>query len=129
MRTLRARISGPNVARTINPEKTIGALELLALAGATIGEVREHGGMPRPAVLGAIYLFYGLLGIVATISSEAGRIAAAIGGVVTLAALVTGAAGRNLIGLLKWFTSVLPGAQTTSGPGGTGSQPGAGGPI
>jgi hypothetical protein len=110
----------------MNAKKTIGVLEMLALGGAIIGEVRNGHTMPRPATLGAIYLFYGLLGVVSEVSREAARISAAIAAVVTLSALVVGASGREILGLFDRAIQWIPGASTT-GAGGTGSQPGTGG--
>jgi hypothetical protein len=101
----------------VNTEKAIGALELLTFVGVIVGEVKDHGGMPRPVRLGAVFLFYGLLGVVASTGREAGRIAYSIGVVVTLGALVTGTAGKNLVGLLNAFSRAIgPSTQTQATP-------------
>lgn len=105
--------------RPLSAKKAIGALELLALLGAILHEVRNGHAMPRPAMFGAVFLFYGLLGVAAEIGGQAARIAFAIAGVTTLGALVTGAAGKDILSTLKTFTRYIGaagGSSTTTAP-------------
>lgn len=106
------KLDGP-----VNGKKAIGSFELLALLGVLIGEIKGGHALPRPAVLGAVFLFYGLLGAAAEMGGQAARAASAIAGVTTLGALVTGAAGKNILGLLNALVGYLPGApQPSSSP-------------
>lgn len=83
----------------MNAEKVIAAESTIALAGAAAGDLIGQGTertLPRPRQILSVFLFYGVLSVVAGFGQGPARVAAAAGGVLALTALVLGAAGRNL---------------------------------
>lgn len=90
--------------------KRIAIEQVVVLIATVHSEVHGKGHrMPLPKVILAVLVFFGFLGAVAELGADAARTAAAIGGVVTLGALVGGATGRDVVDLLKWSAGVFGG--------------------
>jgi len=72
-------------------QKRIAAFETVTLIGQVVGEVKGGRSLPRPSVVAAVFVFYGLLALAAETGGQAARIASAIAAVVGLGAIVGGA--------------------------------------
>jgi hypothetical protein len=95
-------------------QKRIAAFETVTLIGQVVGEVRGGRSLPRPSVVAAVFVFFGLLSIAAETGGQAARIASAIAAVVGLGAIVGGAAGKTIIDLLNRTTAFLPRSSSSS---------------
>lgn len=88
----------------------IAAESTVALAGAVIGDLLAQGSdrtLPRPRQIMAIFVFYGILSLVAGFGRGPARFAAAAGGVAALALLVIGGAGNTIDGFLQRVTRLI----------------------
>lgn len=94
----------------MNPRRQIG-LELLVMLAVTVyDEVKRKGRkMPLPSAIAAVAVFYSILGIVAEFRPAAGRVAAGVGGLVILASLLSGLAGKSIVDALRWATRKVGG--------------------
>lgn len=94
----------------MNASKAIAAESTVALAGAVIGDLIQQGPgrtLPRPKQIMAIFVFYGILSLVAGFGRGPARFAAAAGGVAALTLLVIGGAGATLSDFLQRITKLI----------------------
>ncbi len=94
----------------MNPHKALGAELLASLGIATIGA----GKFPPPYRYTGIFLLFFVLGLIGNISYDAARVAATLGGLVTLTILM-GQAGRRLLGFFGGVGTRLGTAPTQGG--------------
>lgn len=97
--------------RIQNPERIVAVALFLTLAAAFFSERKQGHGIPRPRAVAAYMVGFSLLGLVAGLGGQAGRIAGAIAGLIAFAAVVTGTLGKSIVDVLNRSTSWLGGAR------------------
>lgn len=105
-----------------NPEKMIAAELFVCLAATTVAEVKSGKGFPRPRPLAAFFVMFSALGLVTAFSPGAGRVAAAVGGVITLGAVISGAVGKTILDLLNSASGWIGGGASSIGSAASGAE-------
>jgi hypothetical protein len=105
----------------MNAEKLIALESTVAVTGIVAGDLIGQGDqrtLPKPRQILAAYLLFGILAVVAQLGQGPARVAALLGGLITLTALVAGALGKNLVNLINRGAGLFsPGTLSASVPG------------
>ncbi len=89
-------VLGSRAGRAIGSQKMLGALFLVAVAMATVGE----RGLPSPRRYAAIVLLWFIFGLAAELGGQVARFTGALAALVTLA-MTMGRAGQRTLGWLQ----------------------------
>ena len=101
----------------MNAEKLIALESTVAVAGIVTGDLIGQGDqrtLPKPRRILAAYLLFSIFAVVAQLGQGPAKVAAFLGGLLTLTAVVTGVVGKDLVRLINRGAGLFSTAGTVS---------------